>query len=104
MKAARKTHEVVQKVSSHVESFAKSGTLPSSSSSSSSTSVKSIKSQAQRPDVPLHHEELTESDHMRGRGVSNVDIMGKLRQAKEQVKSDAAADWEDIKAKFRFGK
>lgn len=92
-KAARVAYAAVQKVNSHIDSIT-SGELPKSSSSSSSTPPPPSSNNA-----PLHHEELTQSDHARAQ-MKGSDFMSQLRRAKEQVKSDAAADWQDIKRKF----
>lgn len=87
MKAARKTHEVVQKVSSQVDQI-RTGALPKGPSSRPADASK-----------PLHHEQLTAEDH--AAAAQKFDFASRLQRAKEQVKSDAAADWQDIKNMFK---
>lgn len=101
MKAARKTHEVVQKVQSTI----KSGQLPGAGAGAhginkSQGSLHSSSSSSADDNTPLHHSQLTAEHAAHERMGVGSDLLQRLRNTREQLKSDAKADWEDIKGVF----
>lgn len=102
MRVARAAHATVQKVTGHIEQI---GTRAQTSAKDAMPRTSSgINSPDQPQQTPLSHEELTPADHARARGDNGSDILGAFRRVKDQVKSDAAADWNDLKAKFGGGR
>jgi hypothetical protein len=73
MAAARRTHALVQSMHARIAQIGKPQLPPSSSNA--------LKGSQQQPYVDPYSNEITE----------------RIRQAREQMRRDAAADWQDIK-------